>query len=91
MEDERASVEARQSRRKSMKAKADKKMRQASASEPQKTSVEKMAPVSDASSKRVHETRFQQPDESTMNPADLKRARKLARRSARREQSEAAQ
>ena len=41
-------------------------------------------PVSNV--KPTHRT-FQEPDESTMTPAELKRARKLARRAARREQA----
>jgi predicted RNA-binding protein with RPS1 domain len=84
IEDERASVEARKQR----KEKQNKGKRSSSESTPNAAAVASPPPSSDSRQQvAVPAPRPPPPmDESMMTPAELKRARKLARRAARREQ-----
>jgi predicted RNA-binding protein with RPS1 domain len=137
LEDERASIDARQHRKESIKKRLDKMAKKSDSSEAKTIRSEKEAPAggstarirptpesfqrtsfageSTARSRPTPEsshrpsfagestamsrptpqssqrTTFKPPDESTMNPAELKRSRKLARRAARREQAETLQ
>jgi predicted RNA-binding protein with RPS1 domain len=119
LEDEQASILAREERKQAMKSKTGKKPKSANAAHPEESSIPKqpasvpsvranakqtapvrentkqMAPVSeykpwlDAKAKPVIKTNFEPPNEANMTPAELKRARKLARRAERRDQAEA--
>ena len=92
IEDERASMEARQQRKDSRKSPASKKkamngiqrMTEAQVTPSEsKDNVHQIMKVASPERQR----KLEPADESTMTPAELKRARKLARRAARREQA----
>jgi hypothetical protein len=85
-----------------MKSKTGKKPKSANVAHPEESvpkqtasvreNTKQMAPVREntprVDAKPVKKTNFEPPNEANMGPADLKRARKLARRAARRDQAE---
>jgi predicted RNA-binding protein with RPS1 domain len=91
VEDERASIEARKRRKETREAKSGKKKGR-SRDRPVIERVERIKSVHEQIPKNEEQNVTRPPipvkDPSTMTPLELKRARKLARRAARREQAE---